>query len=511
MSCITLPIIFQDHMVLQQQKDIFIQGTCSSAGQLTIQFDAIQIAVPVIQNKFQCTFPAQEAGYHHTISFYLENNTEPEVVLKDISIGDVWLAAGQSNMEYFLRYDAHWNDTKRLPKNNHIHMFNMPQIAFEGQQRDLPDSGYWFQEGDSAWGTFSAPGYYFVRNLQPHLDIPVAVIGCNWGGTPACAWMEEHYLSKEPLTIFQKEYLEAISNVSSEKLKEESLRSWAFEDNYHHQIEWRAMMYGLTYEEQQVWMKEHASDPVLPMGPYHHYRPSGLYHTMIEKLAPFSLKGILWYQGESDSGHADIYDQTMTALIQCYRDTFQDADLPFLFAQLAPFRVWLDCIGDHYEIVRQMQDNVSKAIPHTGMISLMDLGMYEDIHPKFKREVGERFALLARGTVYGENILCESPEVISTSLNHNSITLTCTNFGKGLTSDAEPAREFSLSVNGKNIEILQCDVKESEINLSFDYSVDKTLSASFTLSYCYQPYCNGNIWNSAGLPLKPFHQIISLS
>ena len=518
MSHITLPIIYQDHMMLQREKDIHIQGTCSHGKTITVAFNATRTTVPVHCKKFQCTLPPQDVSCHGTLSFFIDDNKSADLIIQDICVGDIWLAAGQSNMEYFLRYDAHWNETKRLPKNKNIYMFNMPQIAFEGQQRNLPDSGYWFQEGDQAWATFSAPGYSFARNIQPHLNIPIGIIGCNWGGTPACAWMREDYLTQEPLTIFQQEYQSQIHGISPEDLKKESMDSWAFEDSYRHQLEWRTMMYGLTHEEQQCWMKEHESDPVLPMGPYHHYRPSGLYHTMVEKLAPFPIKGILWYQGESDSNHASIYDQTMTALIQCYRDTFHDSSLPFLFAQLAPFGVWLDCTGDHYEVIREKQDSISKYVKNTAMISLMDLGMYEDIHPKFKMEVGERFALLARGKVYGEEVLCESPEMQAVTLQENTLIIHCSHSGTGLYTDDTPEREFRILCNEKKCDITQCDIKGDEIFLTF-LSPDSSTNTSslcvlspmrLEVSYAYQPYCNGNIWNSAKLPLKPFHQIITI-
>ena len=522
MKRIQLPFIYQNHMMLQREKELLICGTCLTGRTVKIQLDTTTETVSVEKGQFCCHFPAQSAGVGKILTFYVDHENEPEITISDISIGELWLAAGQSNMEYFLRYDAHWNDTKKLPPNKNIRMFNMPQIAYEGQERDLPDSGYWFEEGDKAWAVFSAPGYYFARNIQPALDVPVGIIGCNWGGTPACAWMAESYLEKEPLSIFVKEYLDSVQNKSEDAMNQESMDAWAFEDSYHHQLEWRTMMYGLTLEEQAQWMEIHKADPVLPLGPYHHYRPSGLYHTMIEKLAPFSLKGILWYQGESDSGHAEIYDQTMTSLIACFRDAFADSTLPFLFTQLAPFGVWLDCTGENYEIIREKQDYVSKHVPHTAMISLMDLGMYEDIHPKHKREVGRRLALLARGSVYGESLLCESPELLSATLENCTITLDFAHAGTGLIWEGTPEKEFRITYQQQACFIYGCYVNQSKI--IFTFSLPKTAiysntanslpestpcfdatDTTYEVSYCYQPYCSGNIWNNKKLPLKPFH------
>ena len=158
--------------------------------------------------------------------------------------------------------------------------------------------------------------------------------------------MDEETLNHPPLNIFLKEYQQACAAVSPDFLYDYSMECWKYENSYRHQLEWRAVMYGLTSAEQELWLQEHKNDPVLPMGHYHHYRPAGLYHTMIQKIAPIAVKGFLWYQGESDAGHAEIYDQTLSALISCFRRIWKDEELPFLFVQLAPFRKWLDCSDD---------------------------------------------------------------------------------------------------------------------------------------------------------------------
>ncbi|MDD3795242.1 MAG: sialate O-acetylesterase [Lachnospiraceae bacterium] len=524
MSRIQLPQIYQNHMMLQRDKPLHIRGTAPSASVVTIVLEQTRIQCPVSDGKFSCRFPAQPAGRDKALYFYIEEQTEPDIVLTHISIGDIWLAAGQSNMEFFLRYDAHWNDTRRLSSNPDIHMYNCPQLAFEGQQKDLPDSGRWFQEGDRAWATFSAPGYSFARSLQPDLKVPVGIIGCNWGGTPACAWMDEEALRQPHLDIFFKEYEAEISVHSTEELEQISRNALAFEYSYRHQLEWRAVMYGLTSDEQQTWMKEHKDDPVLPMGPFHHYRPCGLYHTMVQKLAPFSLKGILWYQGESDSNHADIYDKTMKSLIACFRRTWQDEALPFLFVQLAPFGRWLDCGNEGYARIRSKQELISKTVPGTAMVSIMDLGMYEDIHPKFKMEVGERLALLAKGKVYGIPGLCESPEFLAANREGNQIILSFSNTGEGLHS--EPYRfvrknqsiknlsapenrraisSFRILQSGQPLNISDIWIQKDQILLTLPEMHSEASSDPVEISFAEENYCEVSIWNEANLPLKPFH------
>ena len=512
MGIIKVPQIYQDHCVLQRDKVIRFQGEVSEPVSIRIVLGDVVQEYQVNAGRFLLEFPAQPAGRHKTLSFYCNGSDVPELSFEDVSIGDVWLAAGQSNMEFFMRYDAHWNETKQLPVNPDIHMFNCPQIAFDGQKRSLPYSGYWFEQGNAAWNEFSAPGFYFAHFLQPDLDVPVGIIGCNWGGTPACAWMGESYLKKEPLSIFQKEYDAEVAKYSPDELARLSMESWNYEDSYRHQLEWRAMMYGMTSAEQKTWQKEHEGDPALPMGPFHHYRPSGLYHTMLETIAPFSMKGVLWYQGESDSGHPDIYDQTLSTMIQCFRDTFKDDQLPFLIVQLAPFGKWLDCTNDGYAEVRQKQEIVAKTVPNVYLTSIMDLGMWEDIHPKEKREVGRRLALLAKGNLYGYPILANPPAFSHAEISADEITIYCKDTGDSLSGTGDLTTNFKVSVHSKNYDIknvtldghlIHIQLRES-LPASFTTVSISTKDNKLTISYANENYCIGNIWNAAGLPLNPF-------
>ena len=498
MNTLSLAPIFQHHMVLQREKPIKVWGEGPKGAIVTVTLDGISASTVVHQNKWMCTLPSHPAARDLTLTVSTDIPGFPILYLKDISIGDIWIAAGQSNMEYFLRYDVHWEEMKRQPINPDIHMFNVPQLCFEGQQRDNSGSGYWFQEQDKAWELFSAPGYAFARSIQPHLDVPVAIIGCNWGGTPACAWIEESYLENPPLDIFQKEYEAEVKNWDPLQLRKEALTGFAYDDSQEHQEEWKAVMYGLTREEQLLWVKEHSDAPAIPMGPLHKDRPSGLYHMMLEPLAPLAIKGVLWYQGESDSGHAEIYDTTMTALISCWRNLWKD-DFPFLFVQLAPFDVWLDCTGDNYPEVRRRQEMVSRQVPGVYMTSIMDLGMRYDIHPKHKKEVGERLALLARGCVYGEDILCLPPEFQKAEKSGNTILLHIQHTGTGLSMLGESISALTVTSEGDVLEPLSQTVSGAEIQLTFEDEIE-----SCKIEFANENYVEVNVFNSAGLPLKPF-------
>lgn len=205
MRKIRLADIFQEGMVLQREKPIYIWGNGVTGDKLHIEIckgqevlacESCEIyeeeAFVNGQGNFFATLPPMKELRGAMLKIYANEEEQPAIVIEDISIGDVYLAGGQSNMEYFLRYEAHFNDLNKEAENLDIHMYNVPQIAYEGQVRDLPDYGYWFTKNDSAWRVFSSIGYLFAQYIQLETGVPVGIIGCNWGGTPACAWIEEN-------------------------------------------------------------------------------------------------------------------------------------------------------------------------------------------------------------------------------------------------------------------------------------------------------------------------------
>ncbi len=511
MNLLTTAPIFQSNMVLQREKPIIIWGNaparchitvCLQTPTGTVSAEALsKQEISAATGRWQCIMPPQTACENATLTINCEHPECETITLNHISIGDVWLAGGQSNMEFFLRYDKDWDTVKNYEKNPKIHMYNVPQICFAGQQRDTTGYGVWLEEGETGFDTFSAPGYSFARNIQPHIDVPIGIIGCNWGGSTAAAWLDESCLKEEPLAIYLREYETALKEYTPEEMTRISLEGWAFETSPKHVEEFMPLLYGRDRAWQENYMKEHANDPVIPMGPYNINRPGGLYHQMLEPLIPFAIKGALWYQGETDAGHADMYDKLMTTMITFWRNKWND-QFPFLFVQLAPFGVWLDCDSKGYTIVRAKQELVSKTVAGTAMVSIMDIGSYYDIHPKQKMEVGRRLALLARGKVYGENILCESPEFLNAvrdTGHKNTITVSFANCGSLTCSDQE-ITGFVLIQQGKEIPIDSVTIDGTHIILKADALTD----APYTIQFAWADYITVNLYNEAGLPVKPF-------
>ena len=281
------------------------------------------------------------------------------------------------------------------------------------------------------------------------------------------------------------------------------MEGFARDDSPAYQKAFEPLLYGLSRQEQLVWMEEHKQDAQIPMGPYHMYRPCGLFHRMLEPLAPFSIKGVLWYQGESDSGHAHLYGKMLKGLIENWRALWKDA-FPFLIVQLAPFGVWLDCTNDGYAQVRQQQEWVSRTVADTYMVSIMDIGMYEDIHPKKKKEVGERLALLARGCVYGEEILCQSPELEKVTVDKNVLKLHFLHTGNALSIEGEQCK--SLRVIKDQQEIIPVSIRADKDVLVAEFA--ENLHGEIAIHFADTDYAEVNVYNEAGLPVKPFNYTV---
>ena len=545
--------IFQPHMALQRDKTIRIFGTADPQTAVSaVLSDGSSSQANDSQagpdGSFILELPPACAGtgYSLTVSCGSES-----VTLDDIVVGDVWLAMGQSNMEYFLRYDADWDhvrmDVLRKGPDRSIRMYNTPQIAYEGQEDPSGANGVWFCEEDEPWRSFSAPGYYFAKYLRAQgITVPVAIVGCNWGGTPAQAWMSREYLEKPPLDRLWKNYIDSFSSIPENELKQASMKAWESERSYDHVMQFAAVLEGLSWDEQLTWMKEHEGDPEIPMGPWHHYRPCGVYDTMVRKIAPFSVKGILWYQGESNSGEdASIYQATMEALVSCLRSTWQDDTLPFCFMQIAPFTRWLGCTGEGYAVVRHQQDLAAASIPGCYMSNVMDLGEHDDIHPKFKKEVGRRLALLALGHVYGQAGLCpDAPGLLdaaeiqpagSNSSTARRFRLTFDNCGSALAADSSPDTVICVYTQQPDSHSIRWDegdcslltqryfteltgfdysapvpVRDVEISsdsVSFSADLDKA-DSSICISFAESDWCEVTLRSSDNVPAKPFHTIL---
>lgn len=488
--------IFSDGMVLQRNKELTIWGSAIREEDVSVRLGDCCAKSSVVNGMWQCTFPPMEADTGLTL---LAKQGEDSVSVQDVMIGDIWLAGGQSNMEFFLRYENHFAEAKALPQNPMIRMYTCPRIAYEGQKPYQSGCGYWFGEGDIAWETFSSVAYWFARELQPELNVPIGIVSCNWGGTSASAWVPVESLENNTLDVYLKDYEETIAGMDMEENKQNSLLGWAFQKDPEHMKEWAGVMYGIDRQVQLRRVKEQAGNPTIPMGPYNKNRPGCLFEQMITPIQNYAIKGVLWYQGENDVHHALQYSNLFKTLIYEWRKIWGE-DIPFLFAQLAPFGEWLALDGEQFPEIRKQQDMVSKTVSNCYMIATSDVGMRYDIHPKEKKVLGHRYFLQAMDKVYGKHCLADAPVPSGVEIEGNIIKLNMRNCGAGISMESSDFELFELHHNGEEIPIVSVRKGGNTIVLETKDEIKRPLSIRFG----QMPYYRIGLYNSEKIPSIPF-------
>ena len=505
-------MVFGSNMVLQRQKEIRVWGTGVTGKAVKglfkgeIQSEAISEVDKA--GNWMLTFSPREA--ERGLELILMDDVTT-ITYQNISIGEVWIAGGQSNMEYFLEFDADKADVFQGTMNPDIRFFDYPEVSYEGQleEHDYSRFGFWRTCTPEDLPYFSAPAYYFAEDLSKELQIPVGVIGCNWGGTPACAWMEPGYLKDNEGRIWLEEYEREIRSLNIEEYKVSYKANPAHDRSnpLADEMNARIMLPGLLREEQWDYINSMMASPekaklILPeMGPCFERRPGGLYEVMLKKIAPYTVRGVIWYQGESDADHASIYATVFGAMIQCWRELWRE-ELPFLFVQLAPFGEWMGIDGRNYPTLRDQQEQVSKVVSNAWMISSSDVGMEWDIHPKQKKPIGNRLALLARGHIYGQNLLCDPPELKTARRVGEGICIEFNN-AEGLCTKGDHVNAFRIT-NAQEEIIIPCKISVTERGLL----LQGHFPPNTVISFAKTPFYEVNLYNKSGNPAKPFQVII---
>ncbi len=382
--------LFQDHAVLQRDKPVPVWGTADAGESVTVTFGAQTLAtVAGPDGRWSVTLAPLAASAEPATLTLQGKNT---VVLQNILVGEVWLASGQSNMEWALNrsYDPDLEQmTARFPLIREIKVkrttASAPTSRFEGAWRPASPENV---------GQFSAVAYLFARELHLALDVPVGIVNSTWGGTPVEAWISPTALATDP----------AFAVVGSRWKKQ--LKDHAAAQTAH-------------AEKTRVWQEAKAAAeargepfaeaaPAAPKPPA--WEPSTLYHGMITPLLPYALRGAIWYQGESNAGRHAEYRALFSAMIEGWRGDFGQGDFPFYWTQLASFRTGYGAgnpNGTDWASLREAQTQ-TLALPATGQAVTIDVGDFNDIHPKAKLPVARRLARLALNRTYGRTGLADS-------------------------------------------------------------------------------------------------------
>lgn len=397
--------VFSDHMVLQRNKYISIFGEAPDGALITASlFDdkgnlLSKNAGLSEKGRWLLQLEPQEAQNGCVLKITNENTV---LSYSDIAIGEVWLAGGQSNMEFELQNctegPAELEDTT-AGKNVRFYYTNkiawMDEHCYEAEKNTA-----WQTWESSAKGAWSAVGFFFAKKLAADLGCTVGVIGCNWGGTSASAWMRREYLEADrDLNTYLTDFEKAVSGKSTEQQIKEydayEIENAKWQEKFSKLWEKQP---GITWEEAEKTLgKNPWPGPASCKNPF---RPTGLYDYMVARIMPYTLKGVLWYQGESDDHKPASYAKLFSSLIENWRCDFKDADLPFIFVQLPVHRYQADPDFKNWCIVREQQAKVHATVKNAWLTCAFDLGQFSDIHPRAKKEVGLRMEKNALANVY---------------------------------------------------------------------------------------------------------------
>lgn len=453
---IKLPAIFKNNAVFQRDKAFRVWGNSDSDNIGIEIFDESGITVnkghaEVKDNSFKIELSPNEAGGPFIIEIYecdnegnkLTPDKASEIVLSDVYFGDVWLAGGQSNMEFLLKNSKSYaEELEELNDDisDRIRYYNVPQIAWLGEElAEAEAESKWQKCNGASIGDWSAVAYYFAKALTEESEgIMIGIINCSWGGTSASAWIGREKLLEHKETA---QYVDAYDKATEGMSEADYLKAYDEYVIYQAEFDKNVGNYYQTCDnpswDEAIALFGENKYPG-PMGPKNWTRPSGLYETMLKRVAPYSLMGCIYYQGEEDDNRPYSYKRLLTSLIEQWRKDFEDEMLPFITAQLPIFVNEGEDDYKNWPFIREAQMQVGESIGN-GTAVILEAGEYHNIHPLNKETVGYRLAFQALYKVYGCLTRWEAcgPEYDSSFVSDNAmyIDLKCCESGLILDGD----------------------------------------------------------------------------
>ena len=429
--------------------------------------------------------PPKQAGGPHELTIQGKNT----ITVQNILVGEVWVASGQSNMQWTLRVANNASAEIAAAHYPEIRLFHVPRLTAIEPMQNVKAS-WKVCTPDNAQG-FSAVAYFFGRYIYQQVGAPVGLISTSWGGTRIEPWTPPMGFEAVP----KLDYVCKILKEATPKYRQAMTSTIENIENSWLPKAKAALDTGQTVPAPPAWPKHLLTN---------HQQPTALYNGMVHALVPFAIRGAIWYQGESNRGEGMMYHEKMKALIKGWRTVWGQGDFPFYFVQLAP-----------YQYVRNRQDVKSSqwlpeiweaqtatlALPNTGMAVTIDIGNVDDIHPRNKQDVGKRLALWAMAKVYGrDQIVYSGPLYKSMKVEGDTIRLSFDHVGSGLVSrDGKALNWFTIAGEDKEFVEAKAVIDGDTVVVSSS-SVKKPVAVRFGWDEIAEP----NLSNKEDLPASPF-------
>jgi sialate O-acetylesterase len=498
--------LFTDHMVLQHDQLLPVWGTAAANEKVVVRIgNQTASATTGVDGKWMLKFPRLKAGGPYTMTIIGENT----VTINDVYAGEVWLCSGQSNMDFTVaKEDRYWcgvyNEEEELAKANYplIRVFD---TDFTPSAEPLPDvTGKWELISPATVGHLSAIAYFFAREIQAKINMPIGLITTAYGASTAEAWVRREALAQNPK-------FEPLLNKFNAKLT--TYRSQLADTAAMNKLKRTQEEFRAAQEKAKAEGKPAPSGkaPSLANPVRDQHNPYVLWNGMVQPLVPYAIRGALWYQGESNLNSAGTYAEMMETLIRDWRTQWGQGDFPFYYVQLANISkgvgkteyVMTPAAGGQDADVRNAQLK-NLAIPNTGMVVAIDNANPEnmsDVHPKNKQEIARRLALIARANVYGEKKLSFSgPLYDRMKVEGNKIRLHFTHTDGGLIAKDGDLKGFAIA--GKDKKYVWGTAK-----IEGDYVIVSSpeVTEPVAVRYGYASNPPTSLYNKANmLPASPF-------
>ncbi len=484
-AAVKLPAVISANMVLQREEPVQVWGWADAGEKVTVTFAGQSVSTTAdAQGNWSVKLKPMKASSEGRPLTVKGAN---EIKLDNVLVGEVWIASGQSNMQWTVSRSANAQKEIAAADYPHIRFFTVRREPFPKPQNDTV--GQWLPVSpETAKGDLTAVGYFFARELYKELNVPVGILNTNWGGTVAEAWTpREHLLSQPSLKYLIDQYEQRLAGYDEAKARAEHEKALA------------------QWKEQAARAKAEGKKPprqpqmAKPPGKFQN-SPTTLYNGMIHPIINYAVRGAIWYQGESNVGRAYEYRTLFPAMIQSWRDRFANPDMPFYFVQLAPYHYNYQSHGKHM-LPEQWESQLLtlKHVPHTGMAVTTDITTINDIHPPNKQDVGKRLALWALAKDYGKNVPFSGPIYQDVKITGDKAIVSFEH-AKGLkAADGKPLTHFQIAGADRQWHDAAARIEGDTVVVTSD-KVQKPVAVRFAWHNVAVP----NLVNGAGLPASPF-------
>ena len=475
---VRLPAIISDHMVLQQETPANIWGWADAGEKVSVKFAGKSgEATADEKGRWGVKLTGLEAGKSGDLTIAGKNT----LTIKDVVVGEVWVGSGQSNMEWVVSNSMNPKEEAAAADFPMIRMFTVKKKQALEPQDDC--EGTWQVCTPQTVPSFSAVAYYFGRKLHQALKQPIGLIHTSWGGTPAEYWTPKAVLAADPeLKPLVEAWEKKVADYPAAKVAHDAAME--------------------KFREEEKTLKE-AGKPVpkppsAPKGGSADGSPGSLFNGMIAPIVPYSIRGAIWYQGESNASRAKQYQKMFPTMIVSWRALW-GSEFPFLFVQLANFMQRVEQPQEsQWAELREAQLQTLE-LPRTGMAVAIDIGDAKDIHPKNKQEVGRRLALAAEATVYYIDQEYSGPICMGSQEEDGKMRLSFRNADGMKATDGGKLKGFAIAGEDRKFVWAETEVQGDHVIVSSP-QVAKPVAVRY--AWADNPECN--LVNATGLPASPF-------